>query len=411
MKGKVIRGRGFRGCLNYLLGPLKQARIIAGNLLGTTPKAMSQEFAVVRQLRRECEKPVLHIPLRQPKGEDISDDLWRKIAIRYFELMDISLDRPWTLVKHPDEHTHILTSRISYLGEIWHGKWEGLNHIAATQTLEKEFGLHITPGLEGADVKNVRLTSGQFAKFDREEANDLTPEIPAKIHIAERIEMVLAECDGTFADFKKRLGARAVTIKLNQSDAGKVSGISFEFNQIVIKGSKIARAYSWQRLAKLLAERKKIYENQSNEKQNEAASDRTNPDREFGGHGQGIDRQGESDSQPNRAVEPPTAPPIEVAVRDTTVVNDRPLDVATAPIGHDEKSDGSPVPTAITVARDQPVVDDEHRREQENPRHDSQLDQELCVPACAIVKTNELTATEEETKHLDDSPPPPAFRR
>ena len=259
MKGKVIRGKGFRGCLNYLIRPDKSGVIIGGNMFGRDPRSLAKEFAVVRQIRPDCEKPVLHVPLRLPKGEDIPEWKWRQIAIRYFELMKLSPDRPWLLVKHPDEHIHILTSRISLDGQLWYGKFEGLNHIAATQTLEKEFGLTITVGLEGKDAKHVRLTSGQLKKIDREDARGEESESPAKLEIAGRIEWVLAECDGSFDDFKRRLEKLGVNLRLNQGATGPVTGISFEFGGVKMKASKVARAYGWKNLLKLLAERKKIY--------------------------------------------------------------------------------------------------------------------------------------------------------
>ena len=79
MKGKVIRGKGFRGVLEYLLAILKNAKIISGNLFGHTPWTLSKEFAVVRQLLPDCEKPVLHIYWTddgagcEPRGDDLGD--------------------------------------------------------------------------------------------------------------------------------------------------------------------------------------------------------------------------------------------------------------------------------------------------------------------------------------------------
>jgi hypothetical protein len=262
MKGKIVRGRGFRGCLNYLLADHKGAEIIGGNMVGRDPKALAKEFANVRSLRNDCEKPVLHIALRMPDGEDVSAEEWLRIALRLLRLMGLPLDRPWLLVKHPDQHVHILISRIAFGGGLWLGRWEALKLIQATQIIEREFGLTLTPGRGGRNKKQVRLTSGQLRKIQREVERGEVPEVPVKIAIAERIEKALVESNGTFEDFRARLEKLGVTTRLNLAKTtNHVYGISFTYEGLTMKGSKVARAYSWQGLQELLAERKKYYEN------------------------------------------------------------------------------------------------------------------------------------------------------
>jgi hypothetical protein len=263
MKGKVIRGSGFRGVLNYVLDRNKQAYIVGGNLVGRDARTLAKEFAHVRRLRPGCKKPVLHIPLRLPEGEDVSDARWLEIALFFMKLMQLSPNRPWVIVKHVKNHIHLVTSRVDDGGRIWTGKWEGLRCIEATQQIERHFGLTLTPGLRGRDKKQVRLTSGQLRKMQREVDRGRAPEVPAKIHIAERIEKALGESNGTFEDFKARLEKLGVSAALNTAKTtSHVSGISFAFEGVSMKGSKVARAYSWQGLNQLLAARRDAYENE-----------------------------------------------------------------------------------------------------------------------------------------------------
>jgi len=262
MKGKVIRGAGFRGVLNYVLDDSKEARIIGGNMAGQDAKALAKEFAHVRQLRPDCGKPVLHIPLRLPEGEDVSDVRWLEMAIFFLKLMKLPPNRPWLIVKHVKNHIHLITSRVDNRGTVWTGKWEGLRCIQATQEIERHFGLTITPGLEGRDKKQVRLTSGQLRKMQREVDRGGIPDVPAKVQIAERIERALAESNGTFIDFKDRLEKLGVKLTPNLAKSTQhVSGISFTYDGVTMKGSKVARAYSWQGINQLLADRKTAYEN------------------------------------------------------------------------------------------------------------------------------------------------------
>lgn len=262
MKGKVIRGAGFRGVLNYVLGEGKEAKIIGGNMTGQDARTLAREFAHVRQLRPDCGRPVLHIPLRLPEGESISDVQWLRIALFFMKLMQLSPNRPWTIVRHVKNHIHLITSRVDNGGKVWTGKWEGLRCIEATQEIERHFGLTITPGLGGKNRKQVRLTSGQLRKIQREVDRGQEPEIPAKVAIAERIQTAIAESNGTFEDFTARLEKLGVATRLNVAKTtSHVSGITFEFGGIAVKGSKVARAYSWQGITQLLNERKNGHAN------------------------------------------------------------------------------------------------------------------------------------------------------
>ena len=265
MKGKVIRGSGFRGVLNYVLDQEKDARIIGGNLLGQDAASLSKEFSHVRQIRADCKRPVLHIPLRMPVGEDVSDERWLEIAIVFMRLMNLSSSRPWTIIKHLSNHVHLVTSRVDNRGQVWTGKWEALRCIQATQDIERLFNLTITPGLRGRNQRQTRLTSGQLRKFQREIDRGETPEVPAKVAIAERIKQALASSDGTFEDFKRRITPLGVTVKTNTAKTTQhISGISFKFEGVAMKGSKVARAFGWQGITQLLQERRHEYENQRN---------------------------------------------------------------------------------------------------------------------------------------------------
>ena len=249
--------------LNYWLAPHKQAQIIGGNMAGRAPQQLAREFAHVRRLRLDCAKPVLHIPLRIPDGEDVNANKWNAITTRILQMMELSIKRPWLLLKHPDQHVHILTSRVDYSGKIWLGKWEVLRCTSATQQIEKEFSLTLTPGLEGADKRQIRLTSGQLKNTDRELRRGQQPEVPIKTQLAERITKAIAASNGTLADFTAKLEQLKVRLKCNTASTDHISGISFEFAGVAMKGSQSARAFSWRGISALLAERKSACELQT----------------------------------------------------------------------------------------------------------------------------------------------------
>src|ERR1035437_6419058 len=326
MKGKVIRGRGFRGVLNYVVDQEKDARIIGGNLLGQDAASLSKEFSHVRQIRPDCRRPVLHIPLRMPEGEDVSDARWLEIAIVFMRLMNLSPSRPWTIIKHLNNHVHLVTSRVDNRGQLWTGKWEALRCIQATQDIERLFNLTITPGLRGRNQRQTRLTSGQLRKFQREIDRGETPEVPAKAAIAERIKQALASSDGTFEDFKRRITPLGVTVNTNTAKTTQhVSGISFKFEGVTMKGSKVARAYGWQGITQLLEKRRQDHEHSGNSEPTPPAiaepDGRRTAQRQPAGIGKRPDQSGKRVANPT-----PLMPP-HLLVGLVAGLDDRALDV------------------------------------------------------------------------------------
>jgi hypothetical protein len=158
MKGmrKVRRGTGFRGVLNYVFGrddehKEEPGRLLGGNLSGTDPRTLAQEFGITRNLRPEIEKPVWHNSLRLPRGESVSDDQWVKIADDYMRDMGFSDLHPRCYVLHDDkegQHIHIVASRIALDGSLYLGKNENLISTRVIQQLEIDHMLTITKGPE-----------------------------------------------------------------------------------------------------------------------------------------------------------------------------------------------------------------------------------------------------------------------
>jgi len=129
MKGmnRIKRGRGFRGLLDYLEenrdGPAP-GRLTGGTMSGHTPRELAAEFKASRQLRPDIEKPVWHNSLRMPAGEDVSDEMWDRIARDYLQRMGFDLTKTQVCCwKHDDEAAlHIVASRIQ-LGVGRHLVW------------------------------------------------------------------------------------------------------------------------------------------------------------------------------------------------------------------------------------------------------------------------------------------------
>jgi hypothetical protein len=111
MIGKQIKGTGFRGCLNYVLGK-KDAALIGGTMCGQTPEELAAEFAIARQLRPNLKVAVFHATLSVASTEKLedseeNDQRWLVIAANYMKAMEFDNNQS-SVVKHSDtEHDHI----------------------------------------------------------------------------------------------------------------------------------------------------------------------------------------------------------------------------------------------------------------------------------------------------------------
>lgn len=261
MKGHVNRGGGFRGVVNYLLTTEEAkgrrtmragAAVIGGNLSGRSPREIAAEFGESRRLRPGVRRPVWHCSLSLPAGERLTDAEWQDVAGGLLRKVGLDPDRhPHLLVRHMDtdyEHVHLVASRISVGGELWHGKWEAHQVMQATGELEVEHGLALTTQFDPELHRERRnLTTGQVQEALRLER------VPTKLVLQQILDQALVDTPTTAA-FLERLDAAGVDALPNIASTGRMSGFSFSLQETgeVFKASQLGAAYSWKRLQERL---------------------------------------------------------------------------------------------------------------------------------------------------------------
>ena len=244
MKVNVVRGGGFGGAVRYVSDKKKGAEHIGGTMMGITSKELIKEFGVVRKLRPEIEKPVWHCSLSLPKGERLDAEKWETVTSDFMSKMGFSDLTPYTVFRHKDteyDHVHIVASRIDAVGELWQGKWEAKHAINASQALEKEHGLTITPGLENEGKAKKSVKKNEIERAVR------TGERPARLDLQELIDDTLQKpC--TAVEFCERLELSGVSVRPNIAQTGRMNGFSFEFKGVAFKGSSLGADYKWNTL-------------------------------------------------------------------------------------------------------------------------------------------------------------------
>lgn len=256
---KIKRGSGFAGVGRYL-SEKDGAEMIGGNMAGRNADELSSEFGMIRTQRQDIEKPVWHCVLSLPPGERLNDEQWREVSEKHLRNMGMDPDRhQYALFRHSDrehDHVHILANRVSYEGEVWHGKWEGVKSRKSVQRLEMEYYLTRTPGVGQGRDKRIKES-----RAEKEMQARLGVDSPKK-RIAAQIDEAIGKSDGTREDFEKQCQTLGVAVKWNVSKTtGRLSGVSFKLQDApkdmanAFKGSQIGKDYSWKGLERKLIAR------------------------------------------------------------------------------------------------------------------------------------------------------------
>lgn len=122
--------------------------VIGGNLHlngDTMPDHWVKEFRAAMRTRPEIKNPIWHVSLRNTERDRIlSDAQWADAGQTFAEHMGFA-EHPWVMVRHGEDHVHIVVSRISDLGEVWHGRHDRRNAQRACTALETQYGLATAP--------------------------------------------------------------------------------------------------------------------------------------------------------------------------------------------------------------------------------------------------------------------------
>jgi hypothetical protein len=238
-------GQGFRGVVNYALGPKKSPEIVASSMAGQDPRSLAREFGFAREANEAVTKPVFHASLSADPTDQVTPGQWWSIAETYMEKMGYG-ESLWVAVRHRDtehDHIHLIASRISHDGSRVKDFQDRKRGEAIVRDLEREHGLHqVAPSRK---AERTAITRDELAAFER------TGEVSVKTRLQEHLA-IAARDQPTMGEFAERLAAQGVALRVQVASTGRVSGISFQLDEVAFKGSDLGRAYSWKGLQEKL---------------------------------------------------------------------------------------------------------------------------------------------------------------
>ena len=240
MIAKTIKGRGFRGVLEYNLRPEK-GYLLDSNMASDNARGLAREFGEIRRLRESLNRSVCHVSIALAPGESLSDNQWRDVASAYLEHMGFA-NNQYVAVRHTDkdhQHIHLVINRIGLDGSVTSDSNDYRRQEQIMRRLEQRYELQrATPSRE---AERKAPSRGELEHALR------TGEASVRMRLQELVSKTVQHVK-TLSTFTRALASQGVDVRLNQAKTGRISGISFALDGVCMKGGDLGKAFTWNSL-------------------------------------------------------------------------------------------------------------------------------------------------------------------
>ena len=236
MIGKIKKGSGFKGCVNYVLGKEQAALLHAEGVLVESKQDIIRSFCMQTEMNPGLKKPVGHIalsysPVDAPK---LTDEKMVQLAQEYMREMKIT-DTQYIIVRHQDRehpHVHIVFNRIDNNGKTISDSNDMYRNEQVCKKLKEKHGLYFAKGKE--QVKQHRLKEPDKTKYE--------------IYTAVKNEIGKLR---NWQQLKEQLTEKGIGIQFKyKGQTDEIQGVSFSKGEYTFKGSEIDRSFSYSKLDK-----------------------------------------------------------------------------------------------------------------------------------------------------------------
>lgn len=232
---KIVKGKAFKGVVNYVLDKNKESQIIDCDGLRLKSKAsIIQSFIRQASLNNRVSKSVCHISLNfsEQDKDKLSNQTMAKIAKEYMNKMGIT-NTQYIVARHFDKehpHVHIIYNRVDNNGITISDSNDRFRSEKICKELTNNHGLYFSTGKE--KVKEHRLKEPDATKYEIYNAlKDLIPRCSNWEQLTNELRR-----NGINTEFKTK------------SNSDEVQGIRFEKNDYLFNGSKVDRAFSYSKI-------------------------------------------------------------------------------------------------------------------------------------------------------------------
>lgn len=271
MIAKITRGSRPRDIGAYLHGPGREGEhywmrgqerheggiVIGGNLFRegeTSERFWAKDLRLGASARPDAKRPIWHMSLRcAPEDRTLSNAEWRSAIQEMGERMGWA-QHPHVIVRHADDHVHVVVSRVNHDGAIWVGKNDARAAQQARQHVEKRLGLREVPTIakDTATRRDNKVKQGEYRK------GVASGKAPERVELAYRVEAAVTATEGLGREaFEAALTKTGVEYEANVASTGRVSGYRFHLPEHVDakgepvwwKASQLDRELSWNKIS------------------------------------------------------------------------------------------------------------------------------------------------------------------
>lgn len=236
MIGKIRKGSGFKGCVDYVLGKQQAVLLHADGVLAESRQDIIRCFCAQASMNPRLGKPVGHIALSYSVNDapKLTDEKMIQLAQEYMREMKIT-DTQYIIVRHQDRehpHVHIVFNRIDNNGKTISDSNDMYRNEQVCKKLKEKHGLYFAKGKE--HVKQYRLREPDKTKYE--------------IYTAIKTEIGKSR---NWQQLQKQLAEKGIGIQFKyKGQTDDIQGVSFFKGEYTFKGSEIDRNFSFSKLDK-----------------------------------------------------------------------------------------------------------------------------------------------------------------
>lgn len=237
MIAKNIKGKSFKGCVNYVMD--ESAELLeAEGVFTDNVKDIIRSFAMQRLGRKEIKQPVGHIPISfAPEDKHrMTNDFMIQLAKEYMQDMSIK-NTQYIIIRHhntDNDHLHIVYNRIDNNLKLISVNQDYKRNIKVCKKLKDKYNLTYGKGKD--NVKRDKLANPDKVKYYIYDAIRATIVSSPNYETLEK----LLKLYGVSMQFKLRRGTDIV------------EGVSFCKNGCSFKGSQVDRLFSHKKLSAMM---------------------------------------------------------------------------------------------------------------------------------------------------------------
>ena len=244
--GVYLHGAGHDDEHHYLDadGHEEQGGVVIGGTLpaigDTDPRRWVRIMERLNKKRPDIKKPIHQISLRTaPTDRVLTDQEWDQIARQYLAELGLEFN-PWVMVRHADDHIHIVAQRINGDGSIWDNKNDRYKSQAATRQIEIDYDLTRVPSKtprKPAPKAAPDLTHPTERALTQRGAKSWRAQIRAAVNAARETNPT------SWKEFRAALASHDVSFTGSESKNDVVYSIAYDGQIKRIRGNSLGARY------------------------------------------------------------------------------------------------------------------------------------------------------------------------